>query len=58
MDISQNEYRPTSACRIIEFENLTNAGHVQARLEVELWDCSGNQDFENCWPAFAAKLDG
>ena len=58
MDTSQHEYRPTSGVRILEFENVITAGHLQANIEVELWDCSGSEAYENCWPALAAKADG
>lgn len=58
MDTSQHAYRPTSGVRILEFESEVSAGHIQANIEVELWDCSGNNSYENCWPALAAKADG
>lgn len=58
MDTSQHAYRPTSGVRILEFESAISAGHIQANIEIELWDCSGNESFESCWTALAAKADG
>ncbi|GMI10957.1 hypothetical protein TrVE_jg5885 [Triparma verrucosa] len=37
-------YDPTIGCRILEFEASNGAN-------VELWDVSGDQQYESCWPA-------
>ena len=29
-----------------------------AKIDVELWDTSGNLRFENCWPALAREAHG
>jgi len=56
VDLSSHAYRPTAGVRILEFETSVSAGHIQANMEVELWDCGGES--ENIWPAIAAKADG
>jgi len=35
--------RPTVGCRIVE---MSSGG-----IDIELWDTSGSDDFEKCWPA-------
>ncbi|GIY84132.1 intraflagellar transport protein 22 homolog [Caerostris darwini] len=54
-----NEYYPTQGVRILEFEsdNLNIGGRI-AKTEVELWDCSGDTKFENCWPALMKDGNG
>ncbi|CAL1289079.1 unnamed protein product [Larinioides sclopetarius] len=54
-----NEYYPTQGVRIVEFEsdNLNIGGRI-AKAEVELWDCSGDTKFENCWPALMKEANG
>ena len=29
-----------------------------AKVDVELWDTSGNSKFDNCWPALAREAHG
>jgi len=29
-----------------------------SRADIELWDCSGDHKFENCWPAIANEMGG
>ncbi len=43
---SAEPYSPTIGCRILEF--------TQLGLDVELWDVSGSQQYEACWPAIMA----
>lgn len=46
-DISfKTEYNPTVGCRIFEMP-LPNCDKV-----VEIWDCSGDQNYDVCWSAF------
>lgn len=35
-------YRPTIGCRIIEFETQ-NHGDKSSKMDIELWDCSGDK---------------
>ncbi|KAI6198335.1 Rab-like protein 5 [Aphelenchoides fujianensis] len=52
------EYRPTQGVRIIEFESYElSADDIRVEPDVELWDCSGDRRFENCWPAFRRFAD-
>ena len=41
---------PTVGCRILELE--------RGGVPVELWDVSGDQSYENCWPAIKHNADG
>ncbi|KAG2382026.1 hypothetical protein C9374_005818 [Naegleria lovaniensis] len=43
-----NEYRPTMGLRICECEREMPS---MEKVSVELWDVSGDRNFENCWPA-------
>ncbi|XP_072909948.1 intraflagellar transport protein 22 homolog isoform X2 [Hemitrygon akajei] len=53
------DYNPTQGVRILEFECLNvNAGGKNVGCEVELWDCSGDQKFETCWPALMKDSNG
>ncbi|KAF8564637.1 hypothetical protein P879_06634 [Paragonimus westermani] len=60
------EYRPTCGVRfvfldphilrisfssIIEYELNTTIVNKPCKVELELWDLSGNRKYENCWPA-------
>ena len=40
--------------RILEFESLVD----NTKIDVELWDCSGKEEYEGCWPAMAYQADG
>uniref|UniRef100_A0A7S2QZW4 Uncharacterized protein n=1 Tax=Eucampia antarctica TaxID=49252 RepID=A0A7S2QZW4_9STRA len=50
---AENKYEPTLGCRIIEIEKL---GEVEKK--VELWDVSGDEEYENCWPAILSGTAG
>lgn len=54
-------YEPTAGVRILELteEGLVDVdGSPLPALSIELWDCSGDQKFESCWPAICDQLDG
>lgn len=56
-----DEYKPTAALRIVEFEReLTQDGPWggSKRVSVQLWDVSGDQAYESCWPAIQKGADG
>ncbi|XP_071502007.1 intraflagellar transport protein 22 homolog [Diadema antillarum] len=58
-EISGGEYHPTQGVRILEFESgALNVGNRSLSAEVELWDCSGDQKFDECWPAFMKDVSG
>ncbi|XP_065830859.1 intraflagellar transport protein 22 homolog [Oscarella lobularis] len=49
---SVGNYRPTKGVRILEIRNQTcppSSGSTS--VDIELWDCSGNRQYESCWPA-------
>ncbi|CAN8015127.1 unnamed protein product [Ixodes persulcatus] len=56
---SSGKYQPTQGVRILEFESgpVLVKGR-QSRTAVELWDCSGDQKYELCWPAFSKDAQG
>ncbi|XP_040565612.1 intraflagellar transport protein 22 homolog [Lepeophtheirus salmonis] len=63
---SQGEYRPTKVVRILEFEcqklqilnnNNANSGRF-VKTDIELWDISGNTDYESSWPALCQVVHG
>ncbi|KAG5446037.1 Intraflagellar transport protein 22 [Clonorchis sinensis] len=45
------DYRPTVGVRIIEYEVNVSVKTKPVKVEVELWDLSGDVKYENCWPA-------
>mmetsp|Transcript_1084 Transcript_1084/g.3159 ORF Transcript_1084/g.3159 Transcript_1084/m.3159 type:complete len:200 (-) Transcript_1084:6-605(-) len=50
---------PTAGCRILEFEaEAPSGGFGPDRFPVEIWDCSGDQKYANCWPALQQDADG
>ncbi|XP_072325209.1 intraflagellar transport protein 22 homolog [Scyliorhinus torazame] len=53
------DYSPTQGVRILEYEcPNVNANGKSIGCEVELWDCSGDQKFEACWPALMKDSNG
>ncbi|XP_063882357.1 intraflagellar transport protein 22 homolog isoform X2 [Scylla paramamosain] len=58
-EVGGGGYRPTKGCRIVEFEipNL-NVNNMTTKVEVELWDVSGDRRFESCWPAIQRGCNG
>ncbi|CAG4971890.1 unnamed protein product [Colias eurytheme] len=59
VNIEECETRPTQGVRIVEFEvpNL-NINGKQIKVDIELWDCSGDHKFESCWPALRLGVKG
>lgn len=52
-------YKPTKGCRILEFEEEVQTGKGRSvHLAVELWDCSGDEQYSNCWPAILRDVSG
>ena len=54
-------YRPTKSCRIVEFEKnapLAVKKQFAGDIFVELWDCSGDIKYKNCWPAIFKGAQG
>ncbi|XP_008947208.1 PREDICTED: intraflagellar transport protein 22 homolog, partial [Merops nubicus] len=52
-------YSPTPGRRILEYENPNlNSNSKGAACRFELWDCSGDQKFETCWPALMKDSHG
>ncbi|XP_018392326.1 PREDICTED: intraflagellar transport protein 22 homolog [Cyphomyrmex costatus] len=53
------DYHPTQGVRILEFEiNDIEVNNEHISKDLELWDCSGNYKFKNCWPAIRKDVDG
>ncbi|CAG0888356.1 unnamed protein product [Cyprideis torosa] len=48
------DYRPTKGVRILEFESPADIH----KAEVELWDTSGDSQYESCWPAIQRDAGG
>ena len=58
-DGPSSEYRPTVGCRIVEFERDPPAGVSQfGKINMELWDVSGDFKYEKCWGPIQADVDG
>ncbi|XP_064460050.1 intraflagellar transport protein 22 homolog [Ornithodoros turicata] len=56
---SHGQYSPTVGVRILEFESESIAVKGrQRRASIELWDCSGDEKYESCWPAIAKDAHG
>ena len=51
-------YKPTAGTRILEFERIAKAGKTSINMQVELWDCSGDRRYENCWTAILREAHG
>ncbi|KAL0131573.1 hypothetical protein PUN28_002839 [Cardiocondyla obscurior] len=53
------DYHPTQGVRILEFEiNDILVNNERISRDLELWDCSGNHKFKNCWPAIRKNVHG
>ena len=63
-DISEGpspNYKPTKGCRIVEFEKdapLAVKKQFAGKIFVELWDTSGDLEYEKCWPAILKGAQG
>ncbi|KAK0170674.1 hypothetical protein PV328_008497 [Microctonus aethiopoides] len=54
-----SDYRPTQGVRILEFDTANvNVKNKHTKVDVELWDCSGDKKFEDCWPAIRQETQG
>ena len=51
-------YHPTAGVRILESERVIRVDGRQVRQQVELWDCSGDKKYENCWGAILRDAHG
>eukprot|EP00056_Hartaetosiga_gracilis_P022389 m.30118 g.30118 ORF g.30118 m.30118 type:complete len:186 (+) comp9614_c0_seq1:263-820(+) len=52
----EREYYPTKGCRIVTFES--NANKRSETLNIELWDISGDENYDNVWPAMSQGANG
>jgi intraflagellar transport protein 22 len=51
-----SRYEPTAGVRILEFEAPgRNSGEI---VNIELWDASGDHNYETCWKAVMVDSDG
>ncbi|XP_071944478.1 intraflagellar transport protein 22 homolog isoform X2 [Antedon mediterranea] len=58
-DLAGSEYRPTQGVRILEFESTSlQKDGKSSTLDVELWDCSGDTKFDECWPSIMSDVNG
>ena len=46
-DIIGAEYTPTIGCRILEIEQDIKVNNRVEKIEVEIWDCSGDNKYLN-----------
>ena len=51
-------YTPTKGTRILEFEESVQTGKRSVTAACELWDCSGDRQYEGCWPAILRDVHG
>ena len=58
VSIGDSDYWPTHVVRIVEFEQKINVANTFVRVDVELWDTSGDLKFETCWPALSRDSHG
>ena len=52
------DYKPTRGSRILEFEQGVQSGKRSVQMNVELWDTSGDRQYEGCWPAILRDAQG
>ncbi|XP_032664501.1 intraflagellar transport protein 22 homolog [Odontomachus brunneus] len=53
------DYHPTQGVRILEFEvDDIEVNNERISRDIELWDCSGNHKFKNCWSAMRKSVHG
>ncbi|KAH0560571.1 intraflagellar transport protein 22 homolog [Cotesia glomerata] len=53
------DYRPTQGVRILEFEaSDIEVKNKKIKIDIELWDCSGDHKFEDCWSALRKDVQG
>jgi len=52
-------YNATAGVRILEFERQVKGNNGrQFKISVEMWDCSGDKKYENCWGAILRQAQG
>ena len=52
-------YRPTVGCRIVDFEREPPKSVSQfGKINVELWDVSGDFKYEKCWAPIQTDVQG
>jgi Rab-like protein 5 len=42
----------------LEFEKKEKLGGETTLIDIELWDCGGDKDYETCWPVFRQDAKG
>ena len=59
-EMTSGAYRPTKGVRILETEidGVDVGANQSVTVEVALWDCSGDQSFEICWPSMQKGVNG
>ncbi|KAF0306469.1 Intraflagellar transport protein 22 [Amphibalanus amphitrite] len=58
-EFSGDEYWPTKGARILEFDvRDINVNNRKDKVDVELWDVSGDRQYEGCWPAIQHEANG
>ncbi|CAH8555490.1 unnamed protein product [Heterobilharzia americana] len=58
VDQITGDYYPTSGVRILEYEQKLKVKGKPVKIEVELWDVSGDRKYEACWPAIFKGAHG
>ncbi|OHT02022.1 Rab-like protein 5 [Tritrichomonas foetus] len=54
----QGNTKPTIALRILEFVTEVEVSGLRTNISVQLWDTSGDEKYQMCWPAIAKDADG
>lgn len=54
-DLGGERYDPTVGVRILEFEAPGRSSHEN--VSIELWDASGDHNYETCWRGIMADSD-
>ncbi|XP_073984951.1 intraflagellar transport protein 22 homolog [Rhodnius prolixus] len=54
IDYNIDNYRPTPGIRVLEYEINNDRNDI----EIELWDCSGDEKYEQFWPVFSWNAQG
>lgn len=57
-DLLGSDYQPTIGCRVLEMEQEMKISNRLERVDIELWDCSGDSKYESCWSAFSHNANG
>ncbi len=53
-------YRPTVGCRVVDFERDPPASMAKnfGKINIELWDVSGDFKYEKCWAPIQQDAQG